>query len=160
MKISSLSNSTNFEARLDVSAMNKNTKRWKNIAKIFAEKTKNSPNEVVIMDERWLGAFRNGDELLFGDFNKSFNDILKEKTDKQVATSLAKFLKLEKSRNNIVSKSINYIKFMNRLDEKLNKSNTDTNLYDILYAEALDKANKIVKNKADKDSILKNGRYY
>ena len=160
MKISSFSDGTNFQARLDVSAMNKNTRRWKNVAKIFAEKTKNSPEEIVIMDEKWLGAFRGEKELLFADFNKSFNDILKEKTDKQVATSLAKFLKLEKSRNNIVERSINYIKFMNRLDEKLNKSNTDASLYDILYAEALDKANKIVKNKADKDSILKNGMYY
>ena len=52
-------NNFNFKAKLDVSNVKGSTKRWQTISKIFEEKTKNRPDDVVVLE----GSFKKGFEF-------------------------------------------------------------------------------------------------
>ena len=100
MNINSV-NSTNFQARLDVSKVKTNKARWQNIAKVFKEETKLMPNETMKVVEHELDTSITG--LLFDDmanvgkieaitFNETLAKLLEKNSDNAVAKKLAKLL--------------------------------------------------------------------
>jgi len=56
------SNNVNFQAKLDLSKVKGSKQRWQNIAKIFEEKTANTPNSKLILD----GSFSSGIDVYHG----------------------------------------------------------------------------------------------
>ena len=97
-------NNTNFKARLDISSVSTNKFRWANIAKQFAEETKQFPNAKINVFHSPRGC------CFFGFINSCKNDVWPDisadlseeiinrlfemKPDSAITEALVKFLKL------------------------------------------------------------------
>ena len=101
MQITPISN-TNFQANLNLINVDTHKARWKNIAKIFNEKTINNPQGKIIVQrlniDTRLSIYPNiekmgEDSTQFLVLNSTINEIFKKHSDKTIATYLAKFLK-------------------------------------------------------------------
>ena len=123
----------NFQAKLDVSCVKGSKQRWQNIARTFEEKTKSSPNDVLLIE----GSFKKGldfnllDNGLLGFEEAKILPIattkLKELSDKKIVKNIVdifKYLKNERADENIVGKIEKVFK-LEQLDEKLGTDLSD-----------------------------------
>lgn len=127
--ISSMNN-VNFKAKLDVTRVKGSKQRWQNIAKMFEEKTKSSPNDVFLIE----GSFKKGLYLNLLEENGEYSimsevDIvpdatarLKNVADKEIVKNIVdifKYLKEEITYENKFMKLFNYLNLkFEKLDEE------------------------------------------
>lgn len=96
-------NSTNFQARLDISKVKTNKARWENIAKVFKEETKLLPDErmsiveheldtsIIGSPDEWLPNIGKVEALIL---NQTLQELLEKNSDKSIVKKLIKLLNI------------------------------------------------------------------
>lgn len=165
MQVNSINNTT-FGAKLDVSGMTTNKARWKNIARIFEEKTKNNKDGLV---ELWNAKSTFGGRLyincipivnekadeLYLEGTKSIADNLLKLSDEKVA---GKFAKLFKTAEKLVKDKFKAIDFVDKFSTKYKNVKDEDVIFETIYSPMIDIFLENAKQKVAKDSIFRNCR--
>lgn len=154
-RINSCGSRINFTAKLDVSQMTTNVKRWKNIAQIFETKTADAPHDTIILMKDEQGAVDICHMLK--DSGISYCKLAKEKIssllknpDEKVADSMAKLLGIYKHTN----KNIDFAHDLLNKMEKNDKS-FDSEFAGEFWKLVFNKCTKDVQKSINKDPSLR-----
>lgn len=139
-------NNVNFQARLDISKLSGNQKRWQNIAKIFEEKTRKSQGSLKLydgsLDQGML--FTNNNEAFVGVIYGNGAEKLKSLPDTAVAEKLKRIFLVTKKQDWIADKATEFLK-------KCEYTKQQTKAFMSSVAQ-------VIENK--KQSMLSNDRFF
>ena len=141
--ITPYNNKVNFTAKLDVSSMTTNVKRWKNIAGIFEKKTADAPNDTFVLMKDDNGSvdichMLQNSGISYCKLAKNKVTALLKNSDDKIADSMAKLLGIYKHTN----KNIEYAR------DLLNKMEKNDKAFDSEFAGEFW---KLIFNKCVKD---------
>ncbi len=112
-------NNVSFQAKLDISKVKGSKQRWQNIAKMFEEKTKSCPKDVLHLE----GDFNNGfyinliekNSLCFDEIklSRKASNELKKISDKYVMKNFVDIFKLMKNTESSFAKQESFVKKIN-----------------------------------------------
>ena len=165
MQVNSINNTT-FNAKLDVRGMTTNKARWKNIARIFEEKTANSKDGLI---ELWDANSSLGDRLcinciplvngkddeLYIEGAESIADKLLKLSDEKAA---GRFVKLFNTAQKLVKDKYQAVNFVDKFSVKYKNVKDEEAIFEEVYSPMIDIFLENAKQKVAKDSIFRNCR--
>ena len=153
-----INNHINFTARMDVKGFHKNTKRLKNIAKIFEEKTQKYPNDTFSLTNRGsdihvyhLNDGISGLENEYQMTKKNWNNLL-QKSDDYIANKLVKLFHINIRDNKETAIADRYINNALKRDKFEDATNFESHFWNA-FLNKQRQDNWLARNN---DSVLKN----
>lgn len=150
--MNNVNNNINFTARMDISKLTLDQKRWNNIAKVFEQKTAKYPNDTFSLtnSHNFIEAYnynkKTGDEIV-ADIPI---DKLMEMTDNKIAAKFKKMLDIAVHRDKIYTKTNKFIENMNKT-----LKHTEFNK-DIVWQRVVNITNDGTQALKNEDSFFKN----
>ena len=148
-------NTPNFTAKLDVSELNKNVRRWKNIAKAFEARTANNYIDSIALIDNGKGSFEvsysfeKGIGFSFCKLGKNQMATLLKNPDDMIAGTFSRLLAIYKFQ----CKKIGYAKeFLNKVEHD---GGADVEFVNSLWTLVINKCASGVQNMLNKDPMLR-----
>lgn len=161
-------NNINFTARLDLSNVKIEKNRWKNVAKMFEDKTKETPYTFELSDR--------GKQLEIYAFSEALDDVehcctlskdgtkrLMEASDEKITQKLIKLLNIFNHQDNTRMRAVEFLNTLEKNDkygtlERPVYKNGDT-IYDRIFFPVIDKMKADRIAATERDTILKDASF-